>query len=77
MLMLDHDQQIPHIDQSLFGVDCDVWDMPSENQVPICPGGHTSADIDVGSRRQEELPDPGIESVTVPLKKRAAGSITW
>jgi hypothetical protein len=28
---------------------------------------------DVGSQRQEELPDPGIESVTEPLKKKGRG----
>ena len=77
-LTLDYEQQIPHIDQSLFGVDCDVWDMPGETSSADLPWGpQFCADLDVGSRRQEELPDPGIESVTAPLKKRAAGSIAW
>ena len=79
MLMLDYDQQIPHIDQSLFGVGCDVrlGNAERKSGADLPWGPHFCADVDVGSRRQEELPDPGIESVTAPLKKRAAGRIAW
>jgi hypothetical protein len=79
MLTLDYDQQIPHIDQSLFGVGCDVWEMPSENQVPICLGGHTSVlmlMLEVGGRKSFRI--LGLRALpTAPLKKRAAGRIAW
>jgi hypothetical protein len=69
MLTRDYDQQIPHVDQSLF-----------ESQVPICLWGpYFYAGIDVGC---QELPGPGIESVTEPLKKKgrrpqSAVRIAW
>jgi len=61
-------------DQSLFGVGMRPLryaERISDADLPWGP--YFCADIDVGSRRQEELPDPGIESLTKPLKKNGRG----